>query len=72
MRTFDDALRAGYLFLLMLIALRLDGVGWLSEWPWWLLALASLLPPVVHIVAIALCMWAKWFALTLRKLIWGR
>lgn len=72
MRTFDDALRAGYLFLLMLIALRLDGVGWLSEWPWWLLALAPLLPVVAYMGASAFHMCAKWFALTLRKLIWGR
>lgn len=72
MITFDDALRAGYLFLLMLIALRLDGVGWLSEWPWWRLALAPLLPPVAYMGAGAFHMCVKWFALTLRKLIWGR
>jgi len=32
------------MFSLMLIALRFDGIGMLSEYPWWLCALISLLP----------------------------
>lgn len=72
MRTFDEAVRFSFMFSLMLIALRFDGIGMLSEYPWWLCALISLLPLVAYMGASAFHMCAKWFALTLRKLIWGR
>ncbi len=72
MRTFDDALRLSFMFSLMLIALRFDGIGMLSEWPWWLCALISLLPISAYIAARTLLAIIGWFALTLRKLIWGR
>lgn len=72
MRTFDEAVRFSFMFSLMLIALRFDGIGMLSEWPWWRCALISLLPISAYIGARTLLAIIGWFALTLRKLIWGR